>query len=327
MGQTPTRAPEAPVQRRIAEASPQTPQTPPPLHVDMGAGIPSVDNLPKEGVTPNQEPPKEGAGHQPVAPAGVEAIITQAQDRRMAGDLVMARDLLNKALASPETPESRRSWIRSQMQALNEDLIFSPKPHPGETLTGTYTVQSGDSMVKIVSRQGLAVHYRLLARVNRLSSPNRISAGQTLKTVKGPFHAVVTKSAYRMDVYAGPPDEPESWVYIRSFTVGLGEGDSTPVGEFVVRRNSKLEDPFWVNPRTGERFDASDPKNPIGEFWIGLEGVGESATLAGYGVHGTIEPASVGQMRSMGCVRLLPDDIALVYELLEEQVSHVRIVR
>ena len=95
---------------------------------------------------------------------------------------------------------------------------------------------------------------------------------------------------------------------------------------FVVKPNSKLVDPEWVNPRTGERFGPKDPKNPIGDYWIGLIGDSDNIRgLEGYGVHGTIDPDSIGAMKSMGCVRLANDDIALVYELLMDGVSTVEI--
>src|SRR5690606_20220819 len=116
------------------------------------------------------------------------------------------------------------------------------------------------------------------------------------------------------------------WMYITSRRVGLGEDSGTPTGVFRVRRDSKLVNPYWTNPRTGEQFDADDPKNPIGEHWIGLEGLADAAAFAGYGMHGTTDPESIGDQRSMGCVRMLPDDVALVYEMLAEQISYVHIV-
>ena len=115
-------------------------------------------------------------------------------------------------------------------------------------------------------------------------------------------------------------------MFVRSFDVGLGEDDSTPTGRFVVRENGKLQNPGWVNPRDpSERYEPDDPQNPVGEYWIGIDGLGEDAVYTGYGLHGTIEPATIGQQRSMGCVRLLPDDIALLYETLAGGVSRVRI--
>ena len=39
--------------------------------------------------------------------------------------------------------------------------------------------------------------------------------------------------------------------------------------------NKKLINPPWVNPRTQAFFAADNPDNPIGERWIGLEGIEE----------------------------------------------------
>ena len=69
------------------------------------------------------------------------------------------------------------------------------------------------------------------------------------------------------------------------------------------------------------------PDNPLGEHWIGLEGI-EPATkgLEGYGIHGTIEPETIGAQASMGCVRMHANDVALLYEVLVGGVSTVEVV-
>jgi lipoprotein-anchoring transpeptidase ErfK/SrfK len=104
---------------------------------------------------------------------------------------------------------------------------------------------------------------------------------------------------------------------VLSMPCGLGENDSTPAGTFRVRKNSKLVNPEWRNPRTGERFAANDPKNPIGERWIGLEGTTpEMAKFTGYGIHGTVDPTSIGRQLSMGCVRLGEREVEVAYELI-----------
>ena len=41
---------------------------------------------------------------------------------------------------------------------------------------------------------------------------------------------------------------------------------------------------------------------------------------------GTIDPGSIGQQKSMGCIRMGDEDIQLVFELMGEQVSVVKIV-
>ncbi|NBQ16587.1 MAG: hypothetical protein EBU31_18715 [Proteobacteria bacterium] len=45
----------------------------------------------------------------------------------------------------------------------------------------------------------------------------------------------------------------------------------------------------------------------------------------GYGIHGTIDDDSIGQQRSMGCVRMHAKDVELVYELLTEPNSTITI--
>ena len=110
--------------------------------------------------------------------------------------------------------------------------------------------------------------------------------------------------------------------------MGLGALDSTPTGLFRIRTGSKLVNPPWTNPRTGEYFEPNDPLNPIGEHRLGFEGIeARTKDLQGYGIHGTIEPSSIGMSESMGCVRLLDDDVALLYETLTEGNSTVVIRR
>jgi lipoprotein-anchoring transpeptidase ErfK/SrfK len=143
-----------------------------------------------------------------------------------------------------------------------------------------------------------------------------------------------------MDLYAGPTPGPSSlgtstlpdgaepgWTYLCSFPVGLGDKGTTPIANFSVTEGSKLIDPHWANPRTGERFAADNPLNPIGERWMGLEGVdARSRAYTGYGIHGTIDPSSIGREMSMGCIRMAAADVEIVYELLTGRVSVVKIV-
>ncbi|MEO1510653.1 MAG: LysM domain-containing protein, partial [Planctomycetota bacterium] len=172
--------------------------------------------------------------------AGVAGLVDEA--RALLGEqrLVDARDRLNEALKHPEATEQDKAMIRGDMAVLNEDLFFSPKVYEGDPLAFGYQIQSGDRLAAIAANRGLGVDWRLIQRINNISSPNRIRVGQNLKLVQGPMHAIVDKSDYRLDLYAGPPGAMDQWMYIRSFQVGLGENNSTPVGRFVVRPASKL---------------------------------------------------------------------------------------
>ena len=257
------------------------------------------------------------------APAGIRLQLDAARRLIAENNRVQARKLLSQTLLNADISESDAQYLRDELSIINNQLLFSPVVDPKDSMCETYKVQPGDTLSKIASRRELATHWKLIARINQIADPSKIRLGQNLKLVRGPFHAVVNKAAHRLDIFHGSPDNPQSWLYIRSFDVGLGSNDGTPVGDFVVSEN-KLENPGWVNPRNArEQYEPNDPKNPIGEFWIGLTGVGQYASLTSLGIHGTIDPSSIGSNQSMGCVRLAQGDIDTVYELLAEHISRV----
>jgi hypothetical protein len=226
---------------------------------------------------------------------------------------VEARVALTRLLQEGPDPADEE-FVRDSLAALNRRLVFSPEAVAGDPFSRVHMVGRGESLSTIVKSQKLQVDWRFILRVNGLTSERYLREGQRLKLVTGPFDAVVDKTDFRLDLYMGRGEER---VYVTSLPVGLGEYDSTPVGRFRVRSASRTPNPAWANPRTGERFAADDPLNPIGEHWIGLEGIDDAnRAMAGYGIHGTIDPDSIGRMKSMGCVRLLADDVALVYEVL-----------
>lgn len=318
-GVPPSTSPAAPTERESTSspAPAPTPVAPPPVHTP-------------DPVTP-RDPLAQGSGPSLggvniSASGAVATTLAAANQKLMTGDPVAARLLYSQALRDATLTDSDRSQIRETVTKINDDLVFSPRITPGDPFVDAYLVQSGDRLIKISQKLALAPDFRLVKRINHLNNEHDLKVGQKLKIVKGPFNAIVSKSAFRMDVYMGQGDNPDNWVYVRSFRVGLGEQGSTPIGTFRPKKGSKLVDPPWINPHTGEKFAGGDPKNPIGKFWVGLEGVGDASQYTGYGIHGTIDPDSIGQQKSMGCVRMAADDIALVFELMGEQVSVVKIV-
>lgn len=342
---TATSSPTTLAQQGVGSTPASTPSTPATTPVSTPAATPSAATPPAGSPPPGGSQPTGQPAGQPTGQPGMQpgnqpsdasppppslspiASFADAGERALsAGKPLEARALWSKALINPNASSTEQAALRDKLARLNEDLVFSTKVTPGDPLCETYTVVSGDALVKIAKKRELATDWRLIQRVNRMANANALRVGQKLKLVRGPFHAVVHKSDYRLDLFFGPPDEPEAWQFVRSWTVGLGEGNGTPVGTFSIKRGSKLENPPWVNPRTGQKFDKDDPKNPIGEYWLGFQGVGSSAPLTGYGLHGTVDPQSIGKQMSMGCVRMLPDDIKQVYELLVEEVSVVKIV-
>lgn len=231
-----------------------------------------------------------------------------------ATDPVRARTILSQALLSGALPPAEAKQASDALARIAAELVFTPNFNAGDPHFFQYQVQSGDSLERIVRKHKLGCDWRLVARINNIKKPEAIRVGQRLKLPKGPFSAVVSKRDYRIDLCMGAGSDR---VVMTSLPVGLGKSNGTPTGRFKVRVGSKLLNPEWRNPITGEFFDANDPLNPIGEHWLGLEGVEASnAQLLGYGIHGTIEPGSIGQDQSLGCVRLIAEDVAIVWETL-----------
>ncbi|MEM1166719.1 MAG: L,D-transpeptidase family protein [Planctomycetota bacterium] len=271
---------------------------------------------------PVAEPPR------PPAPTRAGSLLARGEAELASNRPISARDLLNRSLHDPAATEGERTTARRLLSEVAHQTVFEPRVIPGDPIVTSYQVGPGDSLAGINRDLATGLDWRFIQRINRIADPRRIRVGQTLKVVRGPMHAVVSKDSFRLDLYADTRDSDGNRVYLRSFDVGLGEYSSTPLGSWVVRERSKLINPEWVNPRTGQKFEADDPENPIGERWIGLEGTDEQTRLmSGYGIHGTIEPGSIGHEASMGCVRMLPDDVAMIYELLMPGASEVEIVQ
>ena len=45
----------------------------------------------------------------------------------------------------------------------------------------------------------------------------------------------------------------------------------------------------------------------------------------GYGIHGTIEPDTIGQQASLGCIRMYNEDVELLFDLLYVGQSRVEV--
>jgi len=263
-------------------------------------------------------------GTAPTTPAAGIGNATQRIQQAVAmtdSDPVRARAELTRLLDSNALSAAERTQAYAGINKLAEKLFFSPKIVAGDTVSQSYVVKKGDSLAKISSREKLGTDWRFVQRINGMASEKALRPDMRLKLAHGPFDAEVVKADFRINIYAGSGSDR---VMVASFPCGTGTNDSTPVGTFKVRSGSKLIDPQWTNPRTGEHFAANDPKNPIGERWIGLQGTTpDTAKFTGYGIHGTTEPQSIGQQMSMGCVRLGDAEVEVVYELIGEQSTIV----
>ena len=258
---------------------------------------------------PAQTPPAS-------APAGSPAAQLQEGLSLGATDPIKARRLLSQALLSDALSEGDARQASNALSRFSAQLFLTPVYNANDSSCFQYTILPNDSLEKIVRKNKLGCDWRLVARMNNIKKPDSIQVGKRIKLPKGPFSAVISKRDYRLDICMGIGSDR---IVVASLPVGLGEAGGTPLGRFRVRAGSKLLNPEWTHPVNGQRFEADDPANPIGEHWLGLEGIEESnSKFAGYGIHGTIDNDSIGHDRSLGCVRLLAADVALVWESLAD---------
>lgn len=96
---------------------------------------------------------------------------------------------------------------------------------------------------------------------------------------------------------------------VAEFPVGLGRDGATQSGEY--RIGSKARNPAWYHG--GRVVAADDPRNPIGEQWMGLS---QDGARTGLGIHPTAHPSSIGGNQSLGCVRMRPEDAETLYRLV-----------
>jgi lipoprotein-anchoring transpeptidase ErfK/SrfK len=221
---------------------------------------------------------------------------------------------INRLLEAGETLEAHRKlsvlyWnqpqqrktLQNQIDRTAQLIYFSPQPH----FMPPYEIQPGDQLRQIAGRYKVPWEY--LARLNRVD-PRTIRSGQQLKVIKGPFSAVVDLSKFELIIHG-------YGYYIRKYPVGIGRDGSSPQGKFTVLE--KVTNPQYTAP-DGTVINGDDPANPLGERWIDL---GNS-----YGIHGTIDPNSIGRAESRGCIRMLNADVEEVYDLLSNG-SEVQIRR
>lgn len=103
---------------------------------------------------------------------------------------------------------------------------------------------------------------------------------------------------------------------VSTYPVGIGAEDRpTPRGQTrIVRKTAR---PTWYVPasiaerhrKVGDILPASvppGPDNPLGEYALYLG-------MAGYLIHGTNKPASIGLKATNGCMRLYPENIKMLF--------------
>ena len=301
------RAPEQmkPVVIETPVGGPPAP-VPSPLPVPVPAPVPSPLPVPVPAPVPSPLPvPVPAPAPVPAGPG--EAMADEGLALFAAGRIVEAQKRLSEALRAGVRGAKGKA-LRDALGRCSERLQFSRQVGaPGDPYSKTYDIASGDTLTTI--GQKFLVPYELIMRVNGLTSTS-IYADQPLKVLQGPIHAEVLKSAYELRVWLGD-------VCLVVCPVGLGADDSTPEGTYLVEKKLK-NPPYQPQHRPRSEFRPSGhPENPLGTRWIDIGNH--------YGLHGTIDPASIGGNVSEGCIRMHNRDAEMLYDMVVPGVSKVTI--
>lgn len=207
-----------------------------------------------------------------------------------------ARNVLSDIFMNKKMPEKQKE-IKDTLDKLNEELIFSPAPYPEATF---YSVQPGDVLSKIAKK--FNTNYELVMRINGKSTP-KLNVGEKLKILTGKTKILVDKSDFTLTLILNDH-------YVRQYRICIGKDNKTPEGTFEVK--NKMKEPTWYSPQGGV-FPYGHKENILGTRWIGFK---DKPNLAGFGIHGTSLPESIGTASSNGCVRMVNSDVEEVYDFV-----------
>jgi hypothetical protein len=101
---------------------------------------------------------------------------------------------------------------------------------------------------------------------------------------------------------------------VKLFDVATGVKPSyTPEGTF------KIVNKIKNRPYYKENIPGGDPRNPLGDRWLGLDAKGTYGTT--YAIHGNSNASSIGKYISAGCVRMHNDDVHWLFDHLNLQTK------
>jgi lipoprotein-anchoring transpeptidase ErfK/SrfK len=250
----------------------------------------------------------------PATARDVEAAFTRA-----AADPGKVAPLLLEAsaviLRDPGSAASHR--LAERLEPFAKRAFFSHERLPGmETLgIAIHVVAKGELAGKIGKK--LRFDAKLLERLNAGYDERKLAVGQTLKVLDladRSLKIVVDKERHRLALWRSAPRGGR--ILMAYVPVGTGKtGSETPAGTTTVTK--RVRNPEWTDPDTRQVFPHGDPGNVLGGFWIALDPPGLGGRT-GIGFHGyTGAPAAdwLEREASHGCVRMLQDDIARLYDV------------
>jgi lipoprotein-anchoring transpeptidase ErfK/SrfK len=237
-------------------------------------------------------------------PGGAYAVLATCGLGRLAeadGRLIEARDLYRRAFDMAKDGSTESKEAVSLLGDANVKIIFSGRKTEDSEL---YTVRQGDSVSSIGKKFNTT--QALVLRANGLKDAGALRINKTLKITPKKFSILVDVSDFTLTLY-------DNGNVFKVYPAGLGKPENpTAPGRYEIK--NKMVNPRWYSP-SGKVYPPLDPENELGTRWMGLKPIGPDLPTD-LGIHGTIDPASVGWGSSRGCPRMIPADAEELFDLV-----------
>lgn len=183
--------------------------------------------------------------------------------------------------------------------------------------TGIYVVEDDESLIEIAREYG--VGFNAIANANP-----RVDAfvpGEDTEVIL-PTSWIIPDVASQKGIFINLSEMRLYYFFknkegsrLATFPIGIGsEGNDTPVGSYKIVE--KIVGPSWYPPESIRKEKPElpavvppGPENPLGTHAMRL-------SLRTYLIHGTHRPYGVGRRVSHGCIRLYPEHIPVLFELV-----------
>jgi len=180
----------------------------------------------------------------------------------------------------------------------------------------THTVKGKDSLIEIARKYGIGYNEitdanpKLDAFVPGDGKSAAIPTLWILPELTAYDGIVINLSEMRLYVFSR-----KSAGNVNTFPTGIGsEGKETPVGNFTIIE--KIVKPSWRVPESIRKEKPElplvvppGPDNPLGSHALRL-------SLGSVLIHGTNRPYAVGRKASHGCIRMYPEDIPNLFQIV-----------
>lgn len=212
------------------------------------------------------------------------------------GNIKEAKASLDQLLAELPEDAPARAGVEHALGLCNVTLMLSLEPQEGDQI---YVLEKGDTLDRL--KRKFRISPEVLMSINQIPDPKRLTIGRRIKIPNLEFSIVVDKANNTLTLYNHNK-------FFKRYRVRTGQQDyMTPVGKFKV--TNKMMSPTWRNPKDGQVYGPEAPGNELGCRWLGFHGVN-------LGIHEAVDPSTIGQYSSNGCVGMVKEDVIELFNLV-----------